>query len=172
VVVEDADGYGPDGLGPRPLMEQAKDAIKDQLKDDYPKLTVTIEGQKRAVLVRFGDPVTPGQDDFTADVMVVIDDPDGAGLFIPNTKLPEGWDRAEPETHTALVLKAIDTTDKAFARTIRLLKLWRDRHGNPLCSWNIKALALECRSNGRPEDLVSGIAKFHEKRSSQRFHDH
>ncbi|MQA86678.1 MAG: nucleotidyltransferase [Streptosporangiales bacterium] len=159
VVVKEADGYGPNGLGPRPLMEQARDAIKDHLKDGYPKLTVTIEGQKRAVLVRFGDPVTPGQDDFTADVIVAIDNLTRPGLFIPNMKLPEGWDRADPETHTELVLMAIEATDRTFARTIRLLKHWRDHHGKPLCSWNIKALALECIAE-EPMPLLEALEKF------------
>lgn len=159
VVVAAADGYGPGGLGPQPLMEQAKDAIKDHLEGDYEKLTVTVEGRKRAVLVRFGDPVTAGQDDFTADVITAIDNPHDAGLFIPNTTLAEGWDRADPETHTELILNAIEATDRAFARVIRLLKHWRDRHGDPLCSWNIKALALECIAED-PISLIQGLEMF------------
>jgi hypothetical protein len=74
VVVEIA-GYGPTGYGPVGLMELARDAIKEHLKDEFENLVVTIEGQKRAVLVRFGDPVTPGQKDFTADVIIALDHP-------------------------------------------------------------------------------------------------
>ncbi len=123
-------------------MERARNAIKDHLGDEFPKLTVTIEGQHRAVLVRFGDPVTKGQPDFTADVIVALDNTKAAGLFIPN--LPEGWDRSDPEKHTTLVLFANQATGIAYAHIVRLLKAWNRRHGKPLCSWNIKALALGC----------------------------
>lgn len=159
IVVETAGRFGPTGLGPAPLMEIARDAIKDAMKSDYPKLTVTIEGQKRAVLVRFGDPVTAGQADFTADVIVALDNADAAGLFIPNLTLPEGWDRAHPEKHTQLIVDATEATNKNFPRVIRLLKHWRDRHGKPLCSWNVKALALECIAEG-DYALLSGLDLF------------
>lgn len=137
-----ADGYGPHGLGPRPLMEAARDAVREHLKDDYPSLVVTVAGQRRAVLVRFGDPVTPGQPDFTCDVIVALRREQG--LWIPNTEIAAGWDRADPVEHTRLVHQAIADTDVVLARVVRLLKHWRDRHGDPLCSWNIKALALAC----------------------------
>ncbi|GAA4893133.1 hypothetical protein [Actinomycetospora straminea] len=138
-----ADGYGPYGLGPLPLMEDARDAIREHLKDDYPKLVVTVAGQRRAVLVRFGDPVTPGQPDFTCDVIVALPHPE-QGLWIPNTEIAAGWDQADPVEHTRLIHQAIADTNVVFARVVRLLKHWRDRHGDPLCSWNIKALALDC----------------------------
>jgi hypothetical protein len=81
-VVVDVEGYGPDDRGAISLMEQAGDAIREHLKDDYDNLVVTVQGQKQAVLVRFGDPVTPGQTDFTADVIVALDHPSGEGLWI------------------------------------------------------------------------------------------
>ncbi|MFD6666018.1 hypothetical protein ACFWDK_27105 [Micromonospora chalcea] len=142
-VVVDVAGYGPDGAGPLPLMEQARDAIREHLKDEFDNLTVTVEGQKRSVLVRFAAPVTAGEKDFTADVIVALDHPD-EGLWIPNTTIAAGWDRAHPEKHTELVLQANEDTGNVFARTVRLLKHWRAHHGKPLCSWNIKALALGC----------------------------
>lgn len=142
VVVRNPDQkYGPGKAGPGVLMEQARDAIRDALGEDYPKLTVTVEGQKRSVLVRFGDPVTAGQTDFTADVIVAIDNLTGAGLYIP--RVP-GWDRSDPETHTKMILAAIEQTEVSFALIVRLLKHWNRTHDKPLCSWNIKALALGC----------------------------
>lgn len=63
-----------------------RDAIKADLGDEFPNLVVTIKGQKRAVLVRFGAPVTPGQTDFTADVIIALVHPSGTGLLIPNTR--------------------------------------------------------------------------------------
>ena len=142
VIVADAPGYGPTGKGPLDLMERVRDAIRPRLGAEFPKLTVTVEGQHRAVLVRFGDPVTKGQPDFTADVIVALDNPKDAGLFIPN--LPEGWDRSDPQQHTTIVLAANEATHVAYAHIVRLLKAWNRRHGKPLCSWNIKALALGC----------------------------
>jgi predicted nucleotidyltransferase len=150
VVVDDAaKDYGPGRRGPRDLMERARDAIREHLGEEFPNLTVTIEGQRRAVLVRFGDPVTPGQQDFTADVIVAIDNPDGPGLFIPNMPV-NGWDPSDPETHLELVKAAIEVTEVVFARTVRLLKYWSRRHSRPMCSWNIKVLALNCITEPMP----------------------
>jgi predicted nucleotidyltransferase len=149
VVVDDDKVYGPGRRGPRELMERARDAIREHLGEEFPKLTITIEGQRRAVLVRFGDPVTRGQQDFTADVIVAIDNPDGAGLFIPNLPV-NGWDRSDPETHLELVKAAINDSEVVFARTVRLLKYWSRRHSRPMCSWNIKVLALDCITEPMP----------------------
>jgi hypothetical protein len=147
-IVVDLPGYGPGGAGPIELMELARDAIREHLKDEFENLTVIVDGQKRAVLVRFGAPVSDRQADFTADVIISLDHHDG-GLWIPNTTIAEGWDRAHPEKHTELVLTANEDTDNVFARTARLLKHWRTHHGKPLCSWNIKALALGCIGDKR-----------------------
>ncbi|MFK0235391.1 hypothetical protein [Streptomyces vinaceus] len=110
------------------------------------------------MLVRFGDPVTAGQPDFTADVMTAIPHPSGKGLYIPNMEIADKWDRADPITHTEMVLEAIDKTDKTFARAVRLLKHWNCTHSKPLCSWNIKALALE--SIATPMPLVEALQAF------------
>jgi hypothetical protein len=154
VVADAAKDYGPGRRGPRDLMERARDAIRDHLGEEFPKLTVTIEGQRRAVLVRFGDPVTAGQQDFTADVIVAIDNPNGAGLLIPNLfvdgRFVNGWERSDPETHLELVKAAIKATEMVFARTVRLLKYWSRRHSKPMCSWNIKVLALDCLTEPMP----------------------
>ncbi|MGC4808724.1 hypothetical protein [Micromonospora sp. DT233] len=156
-VVVDVAGYGPEAAGPLPLMEQARDAIREHLKDEFDNLTVTVEGQKRSVLVRFGAPVTP-ETDFTADVIVALDHP-GTGLWIPNTTIAAGWDRAHPEKHTELVLQANEDTGNVFARTVRLLKHWRAHHGKPLCSWNIKALALGCIADQK-RPLLQALQEF------------
>jgi predicted nucleotidyltransferase len=157
VIAEAPHTHGPDKRGPKDLMERAAAAIRRELKGDYPKLTVQTEGCKRAVLVRFGDPVHAGEKDFTADVICALDNLGAAGLFIP--KMPT-WDRSHPEAHTAMVLQAIEDSAVAFARIVRLLKHWNRRNGKPLCSWNIKALALGCIQ--RPTSLLSGIATWFE----------
>ncbi|MDG9725274.1 MULTISPECIES: hypothetical protein [unclassified Streptomyces] len=155
---KDAEPYGPGKKSALTLMEIARDAIHEDLDDEFPKLTIEVEGRRRAVLVRFGDPVTPGQADFTADVMTAIPHPSGRGLYIPNTKIATQWDRADPITHTRMVLQAIKETKVVFARTVRLLKHWNGTHSKPMCSWNIKALSLNCLDEPMP--LINALRVF------------
>jgi predicted nucleotidyltransferase len=156
VIVPDPTGlYGPGKRGPGELKERAAAAIRTRLKDKYGELAVEVVGRKRSILVRFRDPVTPGQPDFTADVIVAIDNPTGAGLYIPRY---DSWDRSHPQKHTELVLAAIDGTDVTYARLVRLLKHHNRRHGKPLCSWQIKALALQCILS--PTPLLTGLLTF------------
>ncbi|MFG3292329.1 hypothetical protein ACGF3G_26420 [Streptomyces sp. NPDC048179] len=155
---EDAEPYGPGKKSALALMEIARDAIHEDLDDEFPKLAIEVEGRRRAVLVRFGDPVTPGQTDFTADVMTAIPHPSGRGLYIPNTKISAQWDRADPITHTQMVLQAIEDTKVVFARTVRLLKHWNGTHSKPMCSWNIKALCLGCLDEPMP--LIEALQTF------------
>lgn len=142
IVIPDPDGlYGPGLRGPGALQERAADAIRRELKDEYPKLRVEQLNRRRSILMRFGDPVTPGQADFTADVITAIDNSTGAGLYIPNYRT---WDRSHPERHTELVKETNAVTRSTFARGTRLMKHWNRKHDRPICSWNIKALALGC----------------------------
>lgn len=142
IVIPDPDDiYGPGLRGPAALQERAADAIRRELKADYPKLRVEHSNRRRSILVRFGDPVTPGEPDFTADVITAIDNRAGAGLHIPNYR---GWDRSDPERHTELIRQANAVTQSTFARGTRLMKHWNRKHDKPICSWNIKALALGC----------------------------
>lgn len=154
VVDEAAETHGPGRRGPRELMERAAQRIRDELAEEYAGLVVKVEGQTRALLVSFGDPVTPGQEDFTADVIVAIDNQDGDGLFIPNG---DGWDRSHPQAHTTMIRIANrDKTDYTYAKVVRLLKHWNRSNGSPVCSWNIKALALGCLTTR--VTLVEGLA--------------
>jgi hypothetical protein len=139
-------------------MEIVRDVIHEDLDAEFGKLTIEIVGRRRAVLVRFGDPVTRGQDDFTADVMTALPHPSGRGLYIPNTKITDQWDRADPITHTQMVLQAITDTKVVFARTVRLLKHWNCTHSKPMCSWNIKALGLGCLDEPMP--LINALQVF------------
>lgn len=152
VIAEAKHTHGPGKKGPRDLMDRAGNAVRRELKADFPKLTVQVEGCTRAVLVRFGDPVHAGEKDFTADVICAVDNPGGRGLFIP--KVP-GWSRSDPEAHTRMVREAIDRTRVTFAHAVRLLKHWNRRNGKPLCSWNIKALALGCITG--PTTQLAGL---------------
>jgi predicted nucleotidyltransferase len=155
VIAEALHTHGPGRKGPKDLMERAAAAIRRALKAEFPNLTVKVEGCKRAVLVRFRDPVHRGETDFTADVICAVDNLTGPGLYIP--KVP-GWSRSHPEAHTQLVLEAIADTQVAYARVVRLLKHWNRRIGKPLCSWNIKALALGCLTS--PTTQLAGLSTW------------
>jgi predicted nucleotidyltransferase len=142
VVVPDPDGeYGPGREGPSELQEKAARVIREELRPKYGELRVEVKGRKRSILIKFNEPVSERAEDFTADVIVAIDNPDGAGLYIPRWT---GWDRSDPEAHTRLIAQAIKDSGGSYAHVVRLLKRWNRAHGKPLCSWNIKALALAC----------------------------
>jgi hypothetical protein len=144
--------YGPGKRGPKELKDRAADAIRAALAEEYPNLRVVVEGRKRSILVSFGSPVSWTETDFTADVIVAVDNPAGPGLFIPRY---DTWDRSHPEMHTRLVREAVRSSVIAFARVVRLVKHWSRRHGKPLCSWHIKALALGCLTS--PTSQLAGL---------------
>jgi hypothetical protein len=141
VVAEAKYTHGPGKKGCADLQKRAATAIRAALTEEFPDLRVEWKARKRSILVRFHKAVTAGQDDFTADVIVAIDNPDGEGLYIPRHA---GWSRSHPEKHTQMVRTANKTTRYTYARIVRLLKHWNRRNQKPLCSWNIKALALFC----------------------------
>lgn len=139
IVVPDPDHeFGPGKRGPGDLQDRAAAAIRAGLRDKYDNLGVEYKNNKRAILVRFREPVGRGKD-FTADVIVAIDNPNAAGLYIPRYHM---WDRSHPEKHTELIVDANRQTNSTFARTVRLVKHWNKSNGRPPCSWHIKALAL------------------------------
>lgn len=141
-VVPDPDGeYGPGKKGPSVLMDKSARVIREELRPTYGELRVEVKDRKRSILVKFNEPVSDRAEDFTADVIVAIDNPDAAGLFIPRWT---SWDRSHPEEHTRMVKRAIKDTRTSYAHVARLLKRWNRANGKPLCSWNIKALALGC----------------------------
>lgn len=142
VVVPDRDAlYGPGKKGPTELMEKAARVIREELRPTYGELRVEVKSRKRSILIKFNEPVSARAEDFTADVIVALDYPDGPGLLIPRYT---GWDRSHPEEHTRLIRQAIKDSRVSYAHVVRLLKRWNRAHGKPLCSWNVKALALGC----------------------------
>lgn len=147
VVAEAKDTHGPGKKGCADLQERAATAIRKALKDEFPDLRIEWKSRKRSILVRFSKAVAAGQADFTADVIVAIEHPSGNGLFIPNHA---SWSRSHPEKHTAMVRAANKKTSYTYARTVRLLKHWNRNNQKPLCSWNIKALALDCLPKPMP----------------------
>lgn len=146
IVISDPDGeYAPGKKGPTALQERAAAAIRRELADTYEDLRIEFRGRKRSILIRFRDPIRPGLPDFTADVIVAVDNVSDEGLFIPRFT---GWDRSAPEAHTRMIADANKRTQAVFARMIRLLKHWNRMNGDTLCTWNIKALALDAGITG------------------------
>lgn len=155
VVAEAKDTHGPGKKGCSDLQERAANATRAALKDEFPDLRVEWRNRRRSILVRFAKPVTYGQSDFTADVIIAIDNPDGDGLYIPNYR---GWSRSHPEEHTNLVRQANQDTRYTYARVVRLTKHYNRRNAKPLCSWNIKALALDALT--KPSKLAAGMVAW------------
>ena len=155
-VIKDPNGdYGPGKVGPTPLQKIAADALRKGLREKHGDVYVYLEGQTRAIYIRFREPVFPGWEDFSADVIIAIDNIEGQGLFIPKNDV---WDPADPETHTKLIHQSIKDTNVSFARCVRLVKHWSRTHDKPLCSWHIKAIALELFD--RPVGLFEGLAAW------------
>ena len=89
VIVPNEDGiYGPGRRGPAELQERAAAAIRRELEDDFPNLRISWVGRRRAVFVQFGDPVTPGQKDFTADVITATTRPCSASSRRQQSRMP------------------------------------------------------------------------------------
>lgn len=162
VIAEAKHTHGPGKAGPSALQQRAADAIRRELKPTYGDLRVEVRGRKRSILIRFNDPVSARFADFTADVIIAIEHPSGVGLFIPRYA---GWDRSHPEEHTALVRQAIEDTRVSFAHIVRLLKHWNRSNGKPLCTWNIKALALGCLLT--PTTQLDGVVTWFEYAARQ-----
>lgn len=140
VVPNPVGDYGPGAEGPDELQQRAAEAVKRELKGEFPNLRVIVGGRKRSVYVAFGKPVDERAADFSADVIVALEHP-VQGLWIPHYT---EWDRSDPEAHTQMVRDAVRTSKVNYSRTVRLLKHWARTHSKPLCSWNIKALGLAC----------------------------
>jgi hypothetical protein len=155
VVVPNPDGeYGLGAKSAAELKERARDAVRAALAEEFPDLRVEVEGRKRSVLVRFFDPVSDRAVDFTGDIIIALDHPEG-GLWIP---LYDIWDRSDPEKHTELIADGISNTGGVLAHANRLLKHWSARHDLPMCSWHIKVCSLH--EITKPMPLVDALVAF------------
>lgn len=149
--------YGLGGRGPDRLVERARGAILAALRGDFPGSTVAVEGQKRSILVDFGIPSNSGHGGFSADVIVALPNPDGRGILIPDL-FRDRWDRSDPKTHADMVHDAVRRTGTSLIEFVRLAKYWSRHHDIPICSWNIKALALACATPG--VSLTEAVHRF------------
>jgi hypothetical protein len=141
---------------PAVIMERTCEVIETLASKRRVGLTADFVGQKRAVVVRFGDEGKPDFD-FTADVIVALDYKEGQGVLIPNLHR-SGWDRSDPIRHSEIIRDANSSTNLTFNSVVRVVKQWNRGAGQPLSSWNIKALALACIT--RPMSLTEGLHTF------------
>ncbi|GAA2014120.1 hypothetical protein GCM10009839_06250 [Catenulispora yoronensis] len=158
VILTDRPELGPDGLGPRAEMRHVAGELVKRLKPTFPKLSADPEG-KRSVVLTFNAVQGASDPDFTCDVIIALPGPDQT-LLIPNTDLRGGWDQNDPRGHVDRVQRVDAASGGSLSRTVRLAKHWRDRHGKPLYSWNIKTLALEALSGA--SHPFEGLYRFFE----------
>jgi hypothetical protein len=144
---------GPDGEGPCQIVEEVRGVLRERLKEDFPNVRFYTGGH-RAIRINFMEPIEPGADSFTADLIVAIRREEG-GLWIPDLDNEE-WDPSDPERHVELVVERNKATGSHFARTLRLAKHANARHGKTIVSFNVMALGLEAikKKTSLPEGLA------------------
>lgn len=158
IVVPDPHGeYGPGRKSAADLKDRVHAAVRDALTAEFPNLRVEVRGRKRSVRIVFSKPVSDQADDFTGDVIVALDHPDG-GLWIPRY---DTWDRSDPEEHTRLIADGIAATEGVLAHANRLLKHWSHKHDDPMCSWHIKVHSMSSITTHLP--LAVALEEFFEQ---------
>ena len=158
VILRNRPDLGPEESGPRAEMRRCAGRIVQHLKPTFPGIEADAEG-KRSIVLTFASPGAARGPDFTCDVIIALPGPNG-NLLIPNTDLRGGWDENDPMGHVSRIQRVDAESGGSLTRTVRLAKHWRDRHGKPLYSWNIKTLALEVISRETHE--FEGLYRFFE----------
>jgi hypothetical protein len=148
------EGLGPEG-GPRAIVEEVRGVLRTRLKEKYPKVSF-FTGGHRAIRVNFMEPIQPGGDNFTADLIVAIRRDEG-GLWIPDLD-SDDWNASHPERHVELIVARNKKTDSQFARILRLAKHANAHHGKTIVSFNVAALGLEAVTE--KVSLPEGLALF------------
>lgn len=99
----------------------------------------TAEPTKRAILVRFHQPLPDGEDP-SVDLIIALPRPAG-GVWIPNLE-KHRWDPSDPGMHTLLFNSGPPGVPVTRAQAVRLGKGENKRTDPPaLCSFNVEALA-------------------------------
>lgn len=147
---------GPDGEGggPNQTIEDVRETLRNQLKEDWPDIRFRVT--KRAIKVSFNEPLDDGSDP-SVDLIVALTRK-GQGLWIPNNET-RGWDASDPEYHTKVLTADPAGLRRIRAKIIRLAKGWNTQYSRPgLCSSNIEALALSCIDEKHV--VPDGLAEF------------
>jgi len=133
---------GPDGndVPPNAIVTAMADHVLAGVREEYAQ--ATCEVLKRAILVKFNEPLD-GEQDPSVDLIVALTRAEGPGRWIPNTERPD-WDASDPEEHTRL-LNDLDVSARVHrARVIRLAKAAVKQGETPVVSsFNLEALAIE-----------------------------
>ena len=147
---------GPDGdeEGPNQIVEDVRESLRDELKEDHPGMRFRVT--KRAIQVSYNEPLDDRSDP-SVDLIVALTRK-GQGLWIPNNET-KNWDASDPEYHTRVLTADPAGLRRVRAKVIRLAKGWNTQYSEPgLCSFNIEALALSCIGN--EHGLPDGLAEF------------
>lgn len=152
--------FGPDAAedrGPEAFIKLFSEFILPRLRRRYPRADVDLDGNRaikflcnETVQIDEWGPVDP-----YVELIVGLDRADGPGIWIPNRRR-RGWDPADPELHTELmVMRHPEALRVLRAHVLRLAKraVKRDAANGGIaviCSWNLSALALELVTETRP----------------------
>lgn len=135
---------GPDSSaeqGPSEVVGLVQNRIRPILCENHPDLTVG-KTTKRAILVKFNEPLASGEDPPVELIVAVIRQ--AGGLWIPNL-VDDDWDPADPVTHAQLINEQPKLSlRRRRARVMRLVKHWNKKMTQPaFSSFHLQALALE-----------------------------
>lgn len=146
--------FGPDSdedRGPEAFIQLFAEFVLPRLRRRHPAAEVDLSGN-RAIKFLINEPIefdNLGVVDPYVELIVGLDRVEEPGIWIPNRRR-RGWDPADPELHTELMVARHPQPLRTHrAHVLRLAKraVKRDGHAPDripvMCSWNLSALALE-----------------------------
>lgn len=160
--------FGPDApedRGPEAFIRMFSEFVLPRLRRRYAGAEVDLSGN-RAIKFLCNDTIQIdewGPVDPYVELIVGLDRADGPGIWIPNRRR-RGWDSADPELHTELmVMRHPEALRVLRAHVLRLGKraVKRDAADGGvavMCSWNLSALALELITETGP--LAAALHSF------------
>jgi len=160
--------FGPDAAedrGPEGFIKLFSEFVLPRLRHRYPNAEVDLGGN-RAIKFLINETVEIdewGPVDPYVELIVGLDRVDAPGIWIPNRRRG-GWDPADPELHTEMmVMRHPEALRVLRAHVLRLSKraVKRDAANGGvgvMCSWNLSALALELITETDP--LGSALHSF------------
>ncbi|MEX0972364.1 MAG: hypothetical protein WDZ46_03800 [Solirubrobacterales bacterium] len=152
--------FGPDAAedrGPEAFIKLFSEFVLRRLRRRYPNAEVDLNGN-RAIKFLINETVEIdewGPVDPYVELIVGLDRVDAPGIWIPNRR-KRGWDPADPELHTEMmVMRHPEALRVLRAHILRLSKraVKRDAANGGVAvmySWNLSALALELITETAP----------------------
>ena len=128
-----------DGEGPNQIVDDVREFLRDDLKEDHPEIRFRVT--KRAIKVSFNEPLEDGSDP-SVDLIVALTRK-GQGLWIPNTESKD-WDASDPEYHTKVLTDDPAGLRRIRAKIIRLAKGWNTQFTKPgLCRLQYRGIGVD-----------------------------